>query len=158
MFHEFDETLSIRRPINAPAVQLIVLAGASLLVAATFIPTNGGGRAGYPYAIFDTSIQREFQLFAAEPVAVAILAAGAALFLLRHMPSLTAGVLLAFGVQNFVLFLAYVGIAAFGNPQYNSFRPGGLIGVFGALLLIAGGSLALRAAMRTPRPVAGRSG
>ena len=125
-----------------------MFAAAGLLVAATFVPTNGGGRAGYPYAIFDTSVQREFQLFAAEPVVVAILAVGAVLLLLGRMPGLMAGVLIAFGVQSFLLFLAYFGVAAFGNPQYNSFRPGGLLGIVGAVLLVAAGLLAVRTAMR----------
>lgn len=138
-----------RRTADALVVRLLVFAAAGLLVAATFIPTNGGGRAGYPYAIFDTSIQREFQLFAVEPVVVAILAVGTAVFLLGRMPGFTAGVLLAFGVQSFLLFLAYLGVATFGNPQYNSFRPGGLLGVVGAALLVAGGSLAVRAATRS---------
>jgi hypothetical protein len=144
--------LSIRF-VNGAAVRLFVLAASTLILAGTFVPTNGGGRAGYPYAIFDTSVQREFQLFAAEPVAVALLATISALVLLRRLPSLTAGLLLAFGAQSFLLFLAHVGIAAFGNPQYNSFRPGGLLGVLGAMLLLVAGSLALRAAAEVDRPV-----
>jgi hypothetical protein len=124
-------------------VRLLVLAGSGLLITATFVPSNGGGRAGYPYAIYDRSVQRELELFAAEPLAVAVLAVLAALLLLRRARVLTAGLLLAFGAQTFLLFLAHVGIAAFGNPHYNSFRPGGLLGVVGALLLVGGGVLTL---------------
>lgn len=131
--------------VNSLAVRLLALAGAGLLVVATFVPTNGGGRGGYPYAIFDTSVQREFLLFAVEPIGVAFLAAGAALVLLGRTPSFTAGMLFAFGMQTFALFLAHVGVAAFGNPQYNSFRPGGLLGVVGATLLVAAGTLELLA-------------
>jgi hypothetical protein len=133
---------AIRRRMRGLGIRLLALAAAALILAATFVPTNGGGHGGYPYAIFDTSVQREYQLFAAEPVAVAFLAAATALLLLGRMASFAAGVLLAFGAQSFVLFLAHVGAATFGNPQYNSFRPGGLLGAVGALLLLVAGSLA----------------
>ena len=151
-----EALLSSRRLAHGLTIRALILGGSALIVAATFVPTNGGGRAGYPYAIFDTSVQREFELFAAEPVAVAVLATAGGLFLLRRMPVLTAGLLLAFGAQTSILFLAYVGIAAFGNPNYNSFRSGGLLGIIGALLLGAAGWLVLRAS--AGQPTAGRSG
>jgi len=115
----------------------------ALLLAATFMPVNGGGAAGYPYAILDTSIQRELLLFAAEPLAVAVCAVLAAVFLLGRHPRITAGMLLAFGLQTGLLFLAHLGAAAFGNPAYNSFRPAGLVGLAGAAALLAAGALAL---------------
>lgn len=141
---DHHEALAIRAIGPKLAVRLFALAGCGLVIAATFVPTNGGGRAGYPYAIFDASIQREFQLYAAEPVAAAVLAVGAAFVLLRRSPSFAAGVLLALGVQSLLLFSAHVGVATFGNPQYNSFRPGGLLGMAGALVFITAGLLALR--------------
>jgi hypothetical protein len=143
---EGDETLSIRAVGPELAVRLLALVGSGLVVAATFVPSNGGGRAGYPYAIFDTSIQREFQLFAAEPIGAALFALGAAFLFLRRTPLLAAGLLLALGAQSFLLFSAHLGVAAFGNPQYNSFRPGGLLGMVGALSFIAAGSLVLQRA------------
>jgi hypothetical protein len=129
--------------MSAPAVRLLAFAAGGLLVAATFVPTNGGGRGGYPYAIFDTSVQREFLLFALEPLAVAVIAPLVTLFLLSRLPSLTAGLLGAFGAQSFILFLAHLGVATFGNPQYNSFRAGSLFGIVGALLLMAAAVLVL---------------
>jgi hypothetical protein len=135
-------------------VRLLVLVGSGLVLAATFVPTNGGGIAGYPYSIYDPAVQREFELFAAEPVAVALLAVAAALLLLGSAPALTAGLLLAFGAQTFILFMAYVVIATFGNPNYNSFRPGGLLGLLGALLLITAGVIALRTPRTAKSPAA----
>jgi len=130
------------------ASRLLALGGAALVIAATFVPVNGGGAGGYSYAIYDTSIQREFELFAAEPIVAAVLAALTALLLAHRAPSFAAGVLLAFGVQTFLLFLAHFGAATFGNPQYNSYRPGGLIGAVGALLLMAAGLSLLAHARR----------
>src|SRR5215211_2379508 len=117
----------------------LVLAASLLLVAATFVPTNGGGRAGYPYAIYDRSVQRELELFAAEPLVVALLAAAVAIVVVPRARHVGAGALLAFGLQTSVLFLAYFGGAVFGNPLYNSFRPGSVLGLLGAGLLIAAG-------------------
>jgi hypothetical protein len=75
----------------------LTLAGASLLVAATFVPINGGGDAGFPTALFDRSVQRELQLFAVEPLAIAVLAALVAFVALRRRPHVSGGMLLAFG-------------------------------------------------------------
>jgi hypothetical protein len=124
------------------ALRSLVLAGSGLIVAATFVPVNGGGTSGYPYSIYDQSVQRELVLFVMEPLGVAIVASATALLLAGRLPLLGAGLLLAFGVESFLLFLAYLGIAAFGNPNFNSFQPGGLLGVIGALLLLLSGALA----------------
>jgi hypothetical protein len=132
-----------RVDIVAPLLlaRVATLAGSALLVAATFVPVNGGGTSGYRYAIFDRSIQRELILFALEPLGVAVLATLTAVFLVTRAPRLAAGVLLAFGLQSMLLFLAYFGMAAFGNPDYNSLRPGAVVGLAGAAALLAGGSL-----------------
>jgi hypothetical protein len=118
------------------------LLGAVLVALGTFIPVNGGGEFGYSYAIFDHEIQRELLLFAAEPLAVAAVSALAALSPVRRAPLLTSGLFLAFGLQTLIFFLAHLVGAAFGNPAFNSFRPGGLVGSFGAIALLAAGVLA----------------
>jgi hypothetical protein len=127
-------------------VRALVVTGALIIVAATFIPVNGGGDAGYATAIFDRSVQRELQLFALEPLAVALLAILVAFLLLRRRPQASAGMLIAFGLQTAVLFFAYTVIALFGNPSYNSFEPGGALGLLGALLIVLAGvgAVALR--------------
>jgi len=133
-----------RVDIVAPLLlaRVATLAGSALLVAATFVPVNGGGTSGYRYAIFDRSVQHELMLFALEPLGVAVLATLTAVFLVTRAPRLAAGVLLAFGVQSMLLFLGYFGMAAFGNPDYNSLRLGALVGLAGAAALLAAGSLA----------------
>jgi hypothetical protein len=133
------------QPRLARLIRIVAVAGGALLVAATFVPVNGGGRAGYPYAVYDTSVQRELQLFAAEPIAAAVLSVAAALFLLRRWLALTSGLLAAFGVQAGIFFLAHLGAATFGNPLYNSFRPGSLVGLAGAVMLVAAAALAFLA-------------
>jgi predicted membrane channel-forming protein YqfA (hemolysin III family) len=102
---------------------------------------NGGGTSGYPYALVDRSVQRELLLFAAQPLA-AVVAIVFALAFLGRWRSLAAGVLLAFGLEMCVLFAAHFGAAAFGNPLYNSFRAGSLLGVTGGLLVIVSGVIA----------------
>jgi hypothetical protein len=139
------------RRTSGRAVRLVALAGAAFLVAGTFLPANGGGRAGWPYAVFDRSVQRELELFAGEPLAAAALAAAAALFLLDRRPWFTSGALVAFGVQTLVFFAAHVSAATFGNPLYNSFGVGGVLGLAGALLLLVAGALAYAHARRAAR-------
>jgi hypothetical protein len=119
--------------------------GAGFLVAATFIPVNGGGRAGYSESIYDSSASKELQLFALEPVGVGVLACLAILIALVYSGARTwvAGMLLAFGLQSGLLFVAYFGGAAFGNPEYNSFSAGSALGLIGAGLLVLSGALYL---------------
>ncbi len=126
--------------------------GAALLVAATFLPVNGGGRAGYPYAIYDKSVQKELLLFSLEPLGVAVATMLAVAFLLRRYGKVTGGILLGFGFQTAFLFLAHFGIATFGNPEYNSFRPGSLVGGAGAAFLLLAGGLALLRSTSGRRP------
>ncbi len=132
-------------------VRALAIAGALIVVAATFIPINGGGDAGYPTAIFDRSVQRELQLFALEPLAVALLTVLLVLVLLRRRPEASAGMLLAFGIQTAVLFVAYTAIALFGNPAYNSFEPAGPLGLLGAALIGLSGVVAIAPEARRAR-------
>jgi len=122
----------------------LAVAGAGLLVAATFVPVNGGGRAGYPETIYDASSQ-ELRLFAIEPIGVAALAVLAVLAaLVSHAARRwVAGMLLAFGLQSGLLFAAYFGDAAFGNSEFNSFRAGSALGLIGAVLLVLSGAATL---------------
>jgi hypothetical protein len=139
-------------------VSVLVLAGAGLIIAGTFVPVNGGGDFGYRYAIFDRSLGRPtLLLVAVEPLAVAV-AASLAVLLTRRAPALAAGLLIAFGFQTLVFFLVYVAGAAFGDANYDSFKPGGVLGALGAALVLSGGiSLVIRrrsvqrAAKRTRR-------
>jgi hypothetical protein len=131
------------------------LAGCALLVAATVVPINGGGTSGYPYALIDRSVQRELVLFAAQPLAT-VVGVVVALAVLGRWRRVAAGALLAFGLEMCVLFAAHLGAAAFGNPLYNSFRAGSLLGVMGGLLVIVSGIIAA-AADPTRRPVPARA-
>jgi hypothetical protein len=101
---------------------------------------------GYPGALW----------YAVEPVAAAAggVVAGVLLMALRsRVPrALAAGVLLALGVQTFVMFVGYVGAAATGPSERAAI--GGAIGLFGGLALAIGGGLATASlAVRTqPTP------
>jgi hypothetical protein len=53
-------------------------------------------------------------------------------------------------VQTSLLFLAYFGGAAFGNPEFNSFEAGSALGLIAAVLLILAGVPLLT---RRTRPV-----
>jgi hypothetical protein len=82
--------------------------------------------------------------YAAEPVAVAVvgIVAGVPLIALRGrtVRALAAGVLLAVGVQTFLLFVGYVGGAATIPGERAAI--GGGIGLLGGLALAIGGALA----------------
>jgi hypothetical protein len=89
---------------------------------------------GYPGALW----------YAVEPVAVAVvgIVAGVLLIALRGrlLRALAAGVLLAVGVQTFVLFIGYVLAAATGPGEHAAI--GGGIGLLGGLALAISGALA----------------
>jgi hypothetical protein len=89
---------------------------------------------GYPGALW----------YAVEPVAVALagIVAGVLLIALRGrtLRALAAGVLLAVGVQTFLLFVGYVGGAATISGERAAI--GGGIGLLGGLALAIGGGLA----------------
>jgi hypothetical protein len=129
---------SERRRPRSPSV--LALGGAALIVAGTFLPVNGGGDFGYRYAIFDRSLEQpSLLLVAVEPLAVAACVAGCALLLWGRASILVAGLLIAFGVQTLAFFVAYVSAALFGDPNYDSFEPGGVVGAIGAALVLAAG-------------------
>jgi hypothetical protein len=89
---------------------------------------------GYPGALW----------YAIEPVAVIVLAivAGVVLLALRgRVPrALAGGLLVALGVQTFVLFLGYLGAAATGPSEQAGI--GGGIGIVGGLAIAIGGAVA----------------
>jgi hypothetical protein len=89
--------------------------------------------------------------FAAEPIGVALLAfiAGAALIeLTGAIPvAIAVGVLLAYGAQTVLLFVGYIALAI-GSPDAQ-LRPGGIVGAFGGVLLLAGGLVALNLSRKT---------
>jgi hypothetical protein len=115
--------------------------GAGLVIAATFVPVNGGGRGGYAVSIYDSSAPKQLQLFALEPLGVGVIVLALVVTALVHGETWCwlGGMLLAFGLQSALLFIAYFGGAAFGNAEYNSFRIGSLLGLAGAALLALGG-------------------
>jgi hypothetical protein len=123
----------------------LATAAAALLVVATFVPVNGGGRSGYSERIYDGSATRELQLFALEPVGVAAIGFLVALVALVRpgLRALAGGMLIAFGVQTALLFVAYFGGAAFGKPEFNSFRAGSALGLLAAALFVLAGAVAL---------------
>jgi hypothetical protein len=96
---------------------------------------------GYPGAVW----------YAVEPVLVAVVGVVAGVLLIalrgRLLRALAAGVLLAVGVQTFVLFIGYVLAAATGPGERAAI--GGGIGLLGGLALAIGGALA--AASLSPR-------
>lgn len=81
--------------------------------------------------------------YAAEPVAVAVLAVAAGVTLMamqnRTARILLAGALLAFGLQTFLLFVGYAGGAATGQSEQIGI--GGPVGVIGGLAMIVAGGL-----------------
>jgi len=89
---------------------------------------------GYPGALW----------YAAEPVLVAVAGIGVGVLLIalrgRVVRALAAGVLLALGVQTFVMFIGYVGASATGPGEHAAI--GGGIGLVGGLALAIGGGLA----------------
>jgi hypothetical protein len=83
--------------------------------------------------------------FAAEPVGVAVIAIVVGIVLLawsnRTARAIASGVLIAYGVQTVLLFVGYVGLAAFSASA--RMGPGGPVGVLAGFLLIAAGAAAL---------------
>jgi hypothetical protein len=129
---------------------LAAAVGAGLLIASPFVPVNEGGRSGYSVVIYDRSTTKELQLFALEPFGVGILVllvVVVALMFPRARPW-AGGMLLAFGLQSGLLFLAYFGGAAFGNPEFNSIGVGSVLGLIGAALLALAGMTMLWPVLR----------
>jgi hypothetical protein len=91
--------------------------------------------------------------FAAEPVAVAILAFVAGVVLVESTSpiarAIAAGALVAYGVQTFLLFVGYVALAK-GSPDAQ-LQPGGVVGMLAGVLLFASGLAALNPSRRTPQ-------
>jgi hypothetical protein len=87
------------------------------------------------------------QLFALEPIGVAAIACLVAVVALLdgRVRPFVGGILVAFGIQTGLLFLAYFGAATFGNPEFNSFAEGSALGLAAAGLLIFAGTLTLLA-------------
>jgi hypothetical protein len=80
--------------------------------------------------------------YAAEPVAVIVFVVIAGAFLIawqnQIVGAISAGALLALGVQTFMLFVGYV----FGQLDVGTMGAGGPLGTFGGALLIIAGALA----------------
>jgi len=106
----------------------------------------------FPYAYYSDGSPSIFNgafagdaWFIAEPVTVVLGGLIAAILVMiginRTTGALSAGALVALGVQSTTMWAGYMGIAA----NQGRVGPGSIIGVVGGALLIAGGSLALTA-------------
>src|SRR5256885_3528350 len=115
----------------------------------------------FPYAYYSDGSPSIFNgafagdaWFIAEPVTVVLGGLIAAILVMiginRTTGALSAGALVALGVQSTTMWAGYVGIAA----NQGRIGPGGIIGVVGGVLLIAGGALAFTA-VGPGRPEAG---
>ena len=135
------------------AVGIIV---ACLLPYAHFGPSDGGQSP----SIFNAGPPTALLWFAAEPVAVALVAIAAGIVLLASRPPgahwTTAGMLLAFGIQTPLLFAGYLfGISAGAGFHHG---PGGPVGVLAGLLLLVAGILGLAGAAAGGRAAAQNGG
>lgn len=130
------------------AARALALVGAALLVAGVFVPINGGGAAGYRYALYDNAVDLDLRWFALEPLAVA---AGAVfivgLSIVWRERALFA-LLAAAGAQTTLLFAGYVGNSIFGPDSYNSFGAGSALGIAGGLAVLGAGISGFIAAYR----------
>jgi tryptophan-rich sensory protein len=83
--------------------------------------------------------------FAVEPVGVALIAIAVGILVLvwsnRIARAIASGVLIAYGVQTVLLFFGYLALAVFSKSA--QVGPGGPVGMFAGLLLIAGGAACL---------------
>ena len=117
---------------------VLVIAGAALVVAGTFIDFNDGPRIKQP-AIIDRNGGR----VAIEPIGAALLAVGVA-FLLGRRRSAASGALIGLGTFLVLLFAArYIGFPASQPNTISSVAEGGLVGLAGGAAILAGGLVAL---------------
>lgn len=130
----------------AVAGAVVAFVGAAVIVVACALPyatytdpsvsptTPSIFNPGYPGALW----------YAVEPVTVDVVGVVAGVLLIalrgRVARALAAGVLLALGVQTFVLFVGYVGAAATGPSERAAI--GGAIGIVGGLAIAFAGTLA----------------
>jgi hypothetical protein len=120
----------------------IAVLGLPAILAACIVPyiywsdTSNGATS----SVFDLGNQSGLW-YAAEPVAVMTFGLAAAILLMawpnRVARAVTAGLLVAFGLQTVTMFLGY----AFGDLSFGRMGPAGPIGAVGGLLVFAGGAL-----------------
>jgi hypothetical protein len=119
--------------------RLLTLAGAVLLVAGTLTPINGGGDAGYGYALYDNPVDLNLRWFALEPLGVALGVVLVLVVSLRWRERALYALLVAAGAQTAVFFFGYLGHSMFAPDAYNSPAAGSILGLAGAALVVAGG-------------------
>jgi hypothetical protein len=134
-------------PPTPPAVRLLALVGAALTVAGTLIPFNvvfpGTARATERVVIGLPPSPWE----AVEPLALAGIAIVTVLFASPARRLAVAGVLAALGALGMLLWLRYVGVPVLQMALADgiaSVRPGGIVGLAGAALVLASGMVATR--------------
>lgn len=115
-----------------------------------WLPFSSSGQT--KFEIFQHTDGTSGQLyFAVEPAAVMVAAAAIGLMFLRGpLPAVWSGVLMAIGAQTAVMWVGYLGstLAApsYGPGQSTHVKEGGWIGMAGALVILAAGVVAWRAA------------
>ena len=127
---------------------IIAALGVVLTLVGSWLPYvhygDAFGSPAYP-SIFNGGSPRT-QWFAAEPVAVAILAVVACVLLVvwtERIPRVApAAALMALGIQTFAMFLGYASLAPFSGPN-SQIGIGSVVGMIAGLCLLAGGALAV---------------
>jgi hypothetical protein len=141
---------------------LLAIAGALGIIVACLLPfgyfqQSGGGQSSS--SILNAGPPDALLWFAAEPVVVALVALVAGIVLLvsrsQGVRWAMAGVLLAFGIQTALLFLGYLLGYSVGSGSHHG--PGGPVGIFAGLLLLAAGIIGLAGAAAGQR-AAGQQG
>jgi hypothetical protein len=124
---------------------VLALVGAVVLCIGCLLPYSS--QQGTEFEIFQRSHGYSGQLYnAVEPAAVMTVAAIlGVILLLRPLPQVWSGVLIATGIQTTLMWVGYVGytLAASFGPHA---KAGGWVGAAGSLIIAGAGVVALRAA------------
>lgn len=130
---------------------VVAVVGAVLLGVGCWLPYASQGDANF--RIFQRHGPHNVLYYAVEPAVVVLVAAVLGVLLIRAaLPVVSAGVLIAVGLQTALLWVGYLGywlsLKSFGPGQPNPHvEAGGWIGILGALVIAAAGVMALRAAL-----------
>ena len=137
-----------RRSWAATAGGVMAMVAGPIIIGACALPyvnypASSSGSAT-SYSIFNPGSAQSYW-FAVEPVAVAVLAIVAGVILVAWMSriprAVASGLLLAFGVQTFLLFAGYTGLGVFDSTARVGVGSG--LGLLSGLLLLAGGVTAV---------------
>jgi hypothetical protein len=139
-------TVSATRPRSWFAIGggVSAIVGAILIVTACALPhlhyTDSSAGGTPSPSVFNPGFAPS-NWFAAEPVGVALLALAAGILLVVWTNpisrAIASGVLVAYGVQTFLLFLGYLALAV--GSSSSQVGPGGIVGMFAGVILFVGG-------------------